>query len=297
MNMLSPVLLYGRMIKFSHSIFALPFALSGAALAAATHGIQPIRLVWIVVAMVAARSAAMGFNRLVDRSIDAHNPRTAQRELPSGAMSVAAVTLFVVLSSGLLVIAAWQINGLCLLLSPVALAVVFAYSFTKRFTWASHLVLGLALALAPLGAWIAVTGRFDVTPVILGLAVMSWAAGFDILYACQDCDFDQGAGLHSIPVRFGLTGALRMARVLHMLAVLLMIGLGLSAGLQMVYYIGIAAIAALLTYEHYLVSPEDLTKVNTAFMTMNGLISVAFFVFTLADLLWMGDATRDWILP
>ena len=297
MSMLSPVRLYGRMIKFSHSIFALPFALSGAALATATHGIQPMKLVWIIIAMVSARSAAMGFNRLVDRKIDADNPRTTQRELPSGAMSAPAVTLFVLISSGLLVVAAWQINGLCLLLSPVALAVVFTYSFTKRFTWASHLVLGLALALAPLGAWIAVTGRFDLTPVILGLSVMSWTAGFDILYACQDRDFDQGAGLHSIPVRFGLVGALRLARVLHLLAVVLMIGLGITAGLQVVYFIGVIAIAAMLVYEHRLVSPQDLTKVNTAFMTMNGLVSIAFFAFTLADLLWMGDATRDWILP
>lgn len=297
MSMLTPVVHYGRMIKFSHSIFALPFALSGAALAAATHGIRPSQLAWIVVAMVAARSAAMGFNRLVDRRIDAANPRTAARELPAGVMSVPAVTLFVVLSSAALVAAAWQINLLCLLLSPVALAVVFVYSYTKRFTWASHLVLGLALALAPLGAWIAVTGRFDVPPVLLGFAVMTWAAGFDILYACQDHDYDHGAGLHSIPVRFGLAGALRLARVLHLIAVLLMIGLGVSAGLQVVYYVGVTAIASLLAYEHYLVSPEDLTQVNTAFMTMNGLVSVAFFVFTLADLLWMGDARIDWILP
>ena len=296
MSMLSSVLSYGRMIKFSHSIFALPFALSGAALATATHGIQPMRLLWIVVAMVAARSAAMGFNRLVDRKIDADNPRTAQRELPSGVMSVAAVALFVLLSSVLLVLAAWQINGLCLALSPVALFVVFAYSFTKRFTWASHLVLGMGLALAPLGAWIAVTGSFDLTPVLLGLAVMTWAAGFDILYACQDCDFDQGAGLHSIPVRFGLSGALLLARVLHVLAVLLMIGLGVDASLRVIYFVGVAAIAALLAYEHYLVSPEDLRQVNTAFMTMNGLVSVAFFFFTLADLLYLGDATTDWIL-
>lgn len=297
MSMLSPVVQYGRMIKFSHSIFALPFALSGAALAAANHGIRPFQLLWIIVAMVAARSAAMGFNRLVDRRIDAANPRTAGRELPAGVMSVSAVTLFVVLSSGLLVVAAWQINRLCLLLSPVALAIVFLYSYTKRFTWASHLVLGLALALAPLGAWIAVTGRFDVPPVLLGLAVMTWTAGFDILYSCQDHDYDHGAGLHSIPVRFGLKGALRLARGLHLVAVALMVGLGFSAGLQAVYFVGVIAIAALLAYEHYLVSPEDLTQVNTAFMTMNGLVSVAFLVFTLADLLWLGDASTDWILP
>ena len=297
MSMLSPVLLYGRMIKFSHSIFALPFALSGAVLAAATHGIHPPRLAWIVIAMVAARSAAMGFNRLVDRQIDADNPRTARRELPSGDMSVTAVVLFVVLSSVVLVLAAWQLNRLCLLLSPVALAIVFTYSYTKRFTWASHLVLGMALPLAPLGAWIAVTGRFDLPPVILGLSGLSWVAGFDILYSCQDHDFDQIAGLHSIPVRFGLAGALRLARFLHLLAVVYMLGLGVSAGLQVVYYVGVAGIAGLLLYEHRLATPQDLTQVNTAFMTMNSLVSVAFFVFTLADLLWMGDASREWILP
>jgi 4-hydroxybenzoate polyprenyltransferase len=297
MSMLSPVLLYGRMIKFEHSIFALPFALSGAVLAAATHGIRPSRLAWIVIAMVAARSAAMGFNRLVDRHIDAHNPRTARRELPSGDMSVTAVALFVVLSSVVLVLASWQLNRLCLMLSPVALTIIFAYSYTKRFTWASHLVLGVALALAPLGAWIAVTGRFDLPPVILGLSVMCWVAGFDILYSCQDHEFDQGAGLHSVPVRFGLVGALRLARFLHLLAVLFMVGLGVSAGLQVVYFVGVAAIAGLLLYEHRLVTPQDLTQVGTAFMTLNSLVSVAFFVFTLADLLWMGDVHREWILP
>lgn len=297
MSVLSPLLLYGRMIKFSHSIFALPFAFSGAALAAATHGIQPSRLLWIVVAMVAARSAAMGFNRLVDRHIDAANPRTAQRELPAGTMSVLSVSLLVILSSALLVLASWQLNPLCLLLSPLALAVVLMYSYTKRFTWASHLFLGVALALAPLGAWIAVTGHFDLAPVVLGLAVMSWVAGFDVLYSCQDYDYDRQAGLYSIPVRFGLLGALRLARVLHALAVVCMVGVGVIAGLQVVYFIGVAAIACLLAYEHRLVSPEDLTQVNTAFTTMNSLVSVAFFAFTLADLLWMGDASSDWILP
>lgn len=297
MSALQPVVLYGRMIKFSHSIFALPFALSGAALAAATYGFRWVQLGWIVVAMVAARSAAMGFNRLVDRHIDAANPRTARRELPAGAMSATAVTLFVLVSSALLVVAAWQLNPLCLWLSPVALAVVFGYSFTKRFTWGSHLVLGLALALAPLGAWIAVTGRFDLPPVILGAAVMTWVAGFDVLYACQDHDFDRGAGLHSIPVRFGLHGALRLARGLHVLAVGAMLGLGAVADLQAVYFVGVVAIAGLLVHEHRLVRPDDLTQVNTAFMTMNSLVSVAFFVFTLVDLLWLGDSDTPWILP
>ena len=294
---LSPVVLYGRMIKFSHSIFALPFALSGAALAAAQTGVRPAQLLWIVVAMVAARSAAMGFNRLVDRRIDADNPRTATRELPAGSMSPAAVLIFVAASSALLVLAAWRLNPLCLLLSPVALGVVFGYSFTKRFTWGSHLVLGLSLALAPLGAWIAVTGRFDLPPVILGLAVLTWVAGFDVLYACQDHDYDRRAGLHSIPVRFGLAGALRLARLFHGLAVAAMVGLGVIAGLQGVYFAGVALIGGLLVWEHRLVAPEDLTRVNTAFMTMNSLVSVAFFAFTLADLLVLGEAPSAWILP
>ena len=295
MNVLSPVLLYGRLIKFSHSIFALPFALSGAALAAAVTGIHPRQLLWIVVAMVAARSAAMGFNRIVDRRIDAANPRTAQRELATGAMTPAAASAFVGLSTALLVGAAWQLNPLCLALSPVALAVVFGYSYTKRFTWASHLFLGAGLALAPLGAWIAVAGGFALPPVLLGLAVLSWVAGFDILYACQDRDFDREAGLHSIPVRFGLAGALRLARLFHLLAVVFMAWVGLAAGLHLVYFAGVAAIAALLAWEHCLVKPGDLSKVNTAFLTMNSLVSVAYLVFTLADLLILGEPPR--ILP
>ena len=295
MNALSSVLLYGRLIKFSHSIFALPFALSGAALAAAATGIHPRQLLWIVVAMVAARSAAMGFNRIVDRRIDAANPRTAQRELATGAMSPAAAAAFVVLSSALLVYAAWQLNPLCLALSPVALAVVLGYSYTKRFTWASHLFLGASLALAPLGAWIAVAGGFALPPVLLGLAVLSWVAGFDILYACQDHDFDRGAGLHSIPVRFGLAGALRLARLFHLLAVLFLAWVGLAAGLHLIYFAGVGAVAALLAWEHRLVKPDDLTKVNTAFMTMNSLVSLAYLAFTLADLLILGEPPR--ILP
>ena len=292
MNVLSPVLLYGRLIKFSHSIFALPFALSGAALAAAVTGIHPRQVLWIVVAMVAARSAAMGFNRIVDRRIDADNPRTAQRELVTGALSTGAAAAFVVLSSAVFVAAAWQLNPLCLALSPVALAVILGYSYTKRFTWGSHLFLGASLGLAPLGAWIAVAGGFDLPPVLLGLAVLSWVAGFDVLYACQDHDFDIGAGLHSIPARFGLAGALRLARLFHLLAVLFMVWVGLAAGLHLVYFAGVAAIAALLAWEHRLVKPDDLTKVNTAFMTMNSLVSVAYLAFTLADLMMLGEPPR-----
>ncbi|MBT6146474.1 MAG: UbiA family prenyltransferase [Gemmatimonadetes bacterium] len=284
------------MIRFSHSIFALPFALSGAALAAAASGISVEQIGWIVLAMVAARSAAMGFNRLVDREIDAANPRTAKREMPAGVLSPLAVWPFVILSALCLVFAAWKLNPLCLALSPVALFVVGGYSFTKRFTWASHLVLGLGLGLAPLGAWVAVTGRFDVVPVLLGLAVLSWVAGFDILYSCQDHEYDQGAGLHSIPVRFGLSGAMNLARVLHVATVGFMVCVGFAAMLGWIYFAGVAAITLLLLWEHRLVTPDDLTKVNMAFMTANSIISVAYFIFTLADLWLLSDATL-WAPP
>jgi 4-hydroxybenzoate polyprenyltransferase len=285
----SPIVTYGRMIRFSHSIFALPFALSGAALAAAVGGITAAQVGWIILAMVAARSAAMGFNRLVDRHIDAANPRTAQRELPQGVVSSLAVWILVVLSAAALIGAAWKLNPLCLALSPVALFVVGGYSFTKRFTWGSHLVLGLGLGLAPLGAWIAVAGQFNPAPVLLGLAVMSWVAGFDILYSCQDHEYDKGVGLHSIPVRFGLVGALRLARLLHAMTIVFMLAVGTVAGMRWIYFAGVGAITLLLCWEHRLVRPDDLTKVNTAFMTANSIISVAYFAFTLTDLLLLGD--------
>ena len=285
----SPIVTYGRMIRFSHSIFALPFAFSGAALAAAVAGITAAQVGWIILAMVAARSAAMGFNRLVDRHIDAANPRTAQRELPQGVVSPLAVWILVVLSALALIGAAWKLNPLCLALSPVALFVVGGYSFTKRFTWGSHLVLGLGLGLAPLGAWIAVAGQFNPAPVLLGLAVMSWVAGFDILYSCQDHEYDKGVGLHSIPVRFGLVGALRLARILHVMTIVFMLCVGTVAGLRWIYFAGVGAITLLLCWEHRLVRPDDLTKVNTAFMTANSIISVAYFAFTLTDLLLLGD--------
>lgn len=296
MSLLGPVTTYGRMIRFSHSIFALPFAFSGAALAAigpgSTGGAGPTgigitaaQVGWIALAMVGARSAAMGFNRLVDRHIDAANPRTARRELPQGILSPAAVTVFVALSSALLVAASRQLNELCFYLSPVALAVVFGYSYTKRFTWASHLVLGAGLALAPLGSWIAVTGHFAWPPIVLAGAVLCWVAGFDILYSCQDEAYDRQAGLHSIPARFGVARSLGWARCLHGLAVLLMLAVGWLAGLQALYMAGVILIGGLLAYEHWLVRPDDLTRVGTAFMTMNSLVSVAYFVFTLLDIL------------
>jgi 4-hydroxybenzoate polyprenyltransferase len=289
LNPLRPVTIYGRMIKFSHSVFALPFALSGAALAASVNGITLSQIGWIIVAMVSARSAAMGFNRIADRTIDAANPRTSARELPTGLVSLRAALVFVVGSAVVLVYAASQLNTLCLYLSPVALGVVLSYSLTKRFTWLSHVVLGLSLCMAPLGAWIAVTGTFAPAPVALGVAVLAWVAGFDILYACQDFDFDTRTGLHSIPVRFGLKGALLCARLFHGLAIVAMVAVGYIGALNGIYLAGIAIIAGLLVYEHYLVRADDLTRVNMAFMTMNTVVSILYFGFTLADLIVLGD--------
>ena len=286
---LHAVAAYGRMIKFSHSVFALPFALSGAAMAATRSGVTLSQIGWIALAMVGARSAAMGCNRLADRHIDAANPRTSNRELPQGVVSTRAVWLMVLLSSALLVWAAHRLNPLCLYLSPLALLILLSYSYTKRFTWASHLVLGLSLGLAPVGAWIAVTGSVTLVPVGLGRAVLAWVAGCDILYACQDHAFDVAAGLHSIPARFGLRRSLHVARFLHALTVILMLIVADLMGLNSLYLLGVAVIAGLLFYEHRLVKVEDLTRVNTAFMTMNSIVSVGYLTFTLADLLLLGD--------
>src|SRR5262249_14656535 len=239
---------YGRMIRFSHSVFALPFALTATALAG-RDGIAARQVLWIVVAMVGARSAAMGMNRLADQAIDARNPRTAARELPRGVLSRAEVWAFVVLSAAVLVVAAWQLNPLCLALSPVALAIVFGYSYTKRFTALSHIALGLALALAPVGAWLAVRGVFAWPPVVLGLAVLFWVAGFDTISACQDVEVDRRDGLHSLPARFGVPRALALARALHVIAVVLLAALFWLVPLHPLYLAGVAAVAALLAYE------------------------------------------------
>ena len=286
---LSAVATYGRMIKFSHSVFALPFALTGATLAATLNGIRWSQIGWIVVAMVAARSAAMGFNRLVDRQLDAANPRTQNRELPRGAVSPAAVVTLVAVSSALLVLAASRLNPLCLYLSPFVLLVLLAYSLTKRFTWLSHIVLGICLGGAPLGAWIAVTGTLDRIPVVLGLAVVAWVAGFDIIYASQDADFDRKTGLFSIPARFGVGPALHLARVLHLLAVALMVLLAELVGLRAIYLVGVGVVAVLLLYEHRLVRADDLSQLDLAFFAMNGIVSVVYFGFTVADLWILGD--------
>jgi len=273
-----------EMIKWEHSIFALPFALCGALLAAnGLPGGQ--QLLWIIVAMVAARSAAMAFNRLADASIDAANPRTQTRALPAGTLTPAFVTMFVIVSCAVFVLAASRLNRLALVLSPVALAVVLLYSYTKRFTRWSHLALGFALGLAPSAAWIAVRASFDPRILLLTAAVTFWVGGFDVLYACQDYEFDQQAGLHSIPRYFGIGRALWIARFFHVLMLILLLGLVVVFGLGTLAVVGVFVVTLLLAYEHSLVSPNNLSKLNAAFFTMNGVISVVFFVFLAGDLL------------
>jgi 4-hydroxybenzoate polyprenyltransferase len=275
-----------EMIKFEHTLFALPFAFLGMILAA--EGWPSWRTVfWIVVAMVGARSAAMGWNRLVDRDFDAANPRTARRALPAGLISPPAVALFVALSSGLLLLAAWQLNPLTLAFAPVALAILFLYSYTKRFTWASHLVLGLSLGGAPLGAWIAVRGSFAPTPFLLACAVLLWVAGFDVLYALQDLDFDRGSGLYSIPAKFGVVGSLWISAGLHalMLALLALLPRIYPPGLGAGFWVGWAGCLALIAYQHWIVRPGDLSRLNAAFFTANGALSVWLFAATALDIL------------
>jgi 4-hydroxybenzoate polyprenyltransferase len=278
---LAQVAAYGRMIRFSHSVFALPFALASAALAARAGGIAGRQVLWIVVAMVAARSAAMGFNRLADQELDARNPRTAGRELPRGVLSRGEVWAFVAVSVAVFVLAAAMLNGLCLALSPVALAIVLGYSYTKRFTAASQVVLGLSLAVAPVGAWLAIRGRFEAVPLVLGLAVVLWVAGFDTIYACQDVEFDRQEGLRSIPASLGVGRALAVARALHVAAVLLLLGLYWLAPLHPLYIGGVAAVAALLAFEHTLVRSDDLSRVMQAF-NLNGWVSLGYLAFTAA---------------
>jgi 4-hydroxybenzoate polyprenyltransferase len=273
-----------EMIKWEHSIFALPFALCGAMLAAG--GFPSLRqLAWIIVAMVAARSAAMAFNRWADAAIDAANPRTSTRALPAGQLSPAFVASFVVVSSAIFILAAGQLNRLALLLSPVALAVLLLYSYTKRVTRWSHLVLGFALGIAPSAAWIAVRGSLDPRILLLTAAVTFWVGGFDVLYACQDFDFDRQSGLHSIPRYVGIPTALWIARAFHVLMVGLLVAVLIVFGLGKIAACGVVAVILLLLYEHSLVRPDDLSKLNAAFFTMNGVISVLFFAFVAGDLL------------
>ncbi|MFZ0634546.1 MAG: UbiA-like polyprenyltransferase [Candidatus Acidiferrales bacterium] len=270
-----------EMIKIEHSVFALPFALVGALLAARSAGVWPTwtQIFWIVVAMVGARSAAMTMNRIADLEYDRRNPRTKNRALATGALSVGFAWGFTLVAAALLVVAAWRLNRLALELSPVALAILFLYSYTKRFTSWSHFVLGFCLGMSPAAAWIAIRGSLDWRMLILCAAVTLWVGGFDVLYACQDVEFDKSAGLYSIPKRFGIAHALLIARAMHGGVVLLLAWLAWSFGLAWPAWVGIAVVAALLVYEHSLVKPNDLSKLNVAFFTLNGYISLLFLLF------------------
>jgi len=273
-----------EMIKFEHSVFALPFALTGALLA--RRGLPSWReLLWIVVAMVAARSAAMTFNRIADRKLDALNPRTRTRALPVGHLSVGFAVGFTIVSCALLVFAAYELNPLAFKLSPLAIVILLGYSFTKRFTLLSHLILGLCLGMSPAAAWIALRGDLSASVLLLGAAVLLWVAGFDIIYACQDVEFDHTLGLHSIPKRYGIRAALWVSALLHVGTLALLVSVARMENLGWIATAGLAVVAALLAYEHSLVKPSDLSRVNAAFFTVNGFISILFFLTWAADLL------------
>jgi 4-hydroxybenzoate polyprenyltransferase len=273
------------MIKFEHTIFALPFALIGMMLAARglPGGLQVRVLAWILVAMVGARSAAMSFNRLADAEIDAQNPRTAKRHIPAGLIGRAQVWLFLTVAIALFLTAAWQLNPLCLALSPIALILILGYSYAKRFTWLCHLWLGVATGIAPIGAWLAVRGQFNLVPLLLGAVVMLWIGGFDIIYALQDYEFDVNATIFSLPKRLGKARALMVSRVMHFCMVLLLLLIGRLYGVHLLYYVGVAVVAALIVYEQSLVKPNDLRRVDLAFFTLNGWVSVSLFCFVLLD--------------
>jgi 4-hydroxybenzoate polyprenyltransferase len=281
--MLHKLQTYASFVRFSHSVFALPFALAGALLAAQHVPLTWAKVGWILVAMVAARSAAMGFNRLADARLDALNPRTANRELPRGAMTRAEATVFVVVSSAVFMAAAWQLNPLCFVLSPVALAIVFWYSLAKRFTTWTQLFLGLSMAVAPVGGWLAIGGRGGWEPWLLALAIGTWVGGFDVLYACQDLEFDRVHRLRSIPVRFGIPTSLAISRAMHVVAVGCLLALAWVAPLGPIYLAGVAAVAALLAYEQSLVSADDLSQVKRAF-DLNGYVGILYLTVLAAAL-------------
>ena len=276
-----------EMIKFSHTVFAFPFALMGATLAALASGAPPTagQIFWICMAMVGARSAAMGLNRIIDAGIDAGNPRTASRHIPAGKVSRTEAWLFVGGSTALLLWAAWMLNPLCLVLAPIAIGLFVLYAYCKRFTSLAHVVLGVCLAGAPIGAWIALRGDLQWPVVVLGLAVLFWVAGFDIFYALQDVEFDRRKGLHSIPARLGNAPAILVGKVFHGMMVALLALLPLGVPLGWIYYLGLFVVCCLIAYEHRLVKLDDLTKLDAAFFNMNGYISVTIFLFTLVDAL------------
>jgi 4-hydroxybenzoate polyprenyltransferase len=276
-----------QMIKFEHTVFALPFAFMGALLGSVVmFGELPSwpQIGWIVVAMFGARSAAMGLNRLIDRISDAKNPRTAGRAIPAGLLKVGEVSVFIAISFFLLFWAAFKLNPLSAKLLPIAVFLLVFYSFTKRFTWACHLILGLTIALAPLGGWVAVTGNVDWTAMIFYFTIVFWTAGFDIIYSCQDVEFDEREGLYSIPVRFGVARALIIAKAFHILTGIGFISLLFMADLSWWYVAGMIIAYIILFYEHHIVSPSDLSRLQTAFFTMNGVLSIVVFSFTLIDL-------------
>lgn len=285
MSVLGTVATFGRMVKFSHTVFALPFALAAATLAATGHGITLAQIAAILLAMVGARTAAMGFNRIVDRHIDAANPRTAGRELPTGKVSLPAAIALTTISAALFLAAAAWLGPLCLHLSPVVLVLVLGYSLTKRFTWLCHLFLGLAIGSAPAAAWIAVRGQLDAPALWLSLAVATWIAGFDVLYALADRDFDRQAGIFSIPARFGISAALVISAVLHLVSALALLAVGQAAGLGWIYLAGMAVVVLMLIGEHAILRPSDLSKLNVAFFNLNGYVSLIYFAATLADVL------------
>lgn len=284
--MMARLRVYASFVRFSHSVFALPFALVGALLATRVVEWEWMRLLWIVAAMVTARSAAMGFNRLADARFDARNPRTSMRELPQGRMSRTEAIGFVVVSSLLFVASTWPLGLLCFALSPVALAIVFWYSLAKRFTAYTQVFLGLAMAVAPVGGWLAAGGRAGWEPWLLGLAIGTWVGGFDVLYACQDLEVDRREGLRSIPVRFGVARSLLISRVMHVIAVVSLAALGVVAGLGTIYAAGVAGVALLLVYEQSLVRADDLSQVKFAF-DLNGWVGILFLATTAADVYWV----------
>ena len=280
------LLRHANLVRLPHTVFALPFALVGAVLASYVSAITAANVAWVVVAFTSARFAAMGFNRIVDRDIDARNPRTRSREIPSGAMSVREAGVAVAIASLIFFIAAWQLNPLCLLLSPLALGWVLFYSYTKRFTRWSHLVLGIGLSIAPVGGYLAVTGQWS-DPwwmlVALAIAVATWVGGFDILYALQDVSFDRENGLYSVPAAFGEPTALGISRALHITTVVALAIAGFGAGAGVLYFAGVLVAAALLLYEHSLVKADDFSRLDAAFFTMNGVISIVFFGFVFTE--------------
>lgn len=276
-----------QMIKFEHTVFALPFAFMGALLGAVTinHSMPTwAQIGWVLMAMFGARSAAMGLNRLIDRVSDAKNPRTSNRAIPAGLLKISEVIVFIILSFGLLFWAASQLNPLSMKLLPIAVVMMVLYSYTKRFTWLCHIVLGITIALAPLGGWVAVTGKVDVTAWVLFGTIVFWIAGFDIVYACQDVEFDTKEGLNSIPVRFGIANSLKIAQAFHIVTAIGFIGLLLLSQLGWWYIAGMVIAYLILFYEHYIVSPADLSRLQTSFFTMNGVLSIVVFSFTLIDL-------------